>query len=98
MVLLSGLYAAGAGGFVLELVRLTTSTLGLGWSPEEFSGTVRTALGISWFALAVPVCMALQFQSFLVSVIWQFFRHGSWVESTRVANKKLAARYRVRKP
>ena len=97
-VLLSGLYAAGTGGFVLELVQFTTSSLGFNWSPEQLSGTARTALGIAWFALVVPVFMAVLFRSFLVSAIWQVFRHGSWVESTREANKKLADQYRVHRP
>ena len=97
VVLLSVLYTAGAGGFVLELVGWATSTLGLAWSPAALSATSRITLSIFWFALMVPVFMGVVFRSFLVSVIWQFLRHGNWLESTRVANKKLSARYEVRK-
>ena len=97
-VLLSSLYTAGTGGFVLVLAQWTTSVFNLGWSPEELSGTVRTALSISWFALVVPVFMAVLFRSVLLSVLSQFFFNGNWVESTRAANKKLAAQYRVRTP
>ena len=94
-ILLSSLYAAGTGGFVLEIIRFTASTLEFDWSPEELSSTTRIALGIGWFALVVPIFMAALFRSFLASVLWQVLRHGNWMESTRKANRKLAARYRI---
>ena len=98
VILLSGLYAAGTGGLILELVQATTRLFSLGWSPEELSVTSWTAVSIFWFALAVPVFLAVLFRSFLVSVVWEFLHNRSWVESTRVANDKLAAWYMDRKP
>lgn len=94
-VLLSSLYAAGAAGFLLQIIRFTASTLGFDWSPEELSGTARIALGIGWFALMVPIFAVALFRSFLVSVLWQVLRHGNWVESTQKANRELAAWYRI---
>lgn len=93
VILLSGLYAAGTGVLILEVVHATTSLFNLDWSPEELSVTSRTAGSILWFAVAIPVFLAGVFRSFLVSVAWEFLHNRSWVESTRRANEKLAAWY-----